>query len=164
MLHVISARCIARDLHTIAPEPLERTCWRRFAPFSAIIVIIILLCKLLSKCGSTSKCLSSSVPEIHFACCRDIEQPRTNTQPFLLSRCHPTELAIETRIKDSERHALPPHVPCRPEGQRGRGRQRNKIGEGQRGLWGTQPIAWWRGFASWLCCSHEQCCGIMQDN
>ena len=25
MLHVISARCVARDLHTIAPWPLERT-------------------------------------------------------------------------------------------------------------------------------------------
>ena len=29
MLHIISARCVARDLHTIAPGPLERTCWRR---------------------------------------------------------------------------------------------------------------------------------------
>ena len=25
------ARCVARDLHTIAPGPLERTCWRQFA-------------------------------------------------------------------------------------------------------------------------------------
>ena len=31
MLHVISTRCVARDLHTIAPWPLERTCWRQFA-------------------------------------------------------------------------------------------------------------------------------------
>ena len=31
MLHVISARCVARDLHTIAHGPLERTCWRQFA-------------------------------------------------------------------------------------------------------------------------------------
>ena len=30
-LHVISARCVARDLHTIAPRPLERACWRQFA-------------------------------------------------------------------------------------------------------------------------------------
>ena len=30
-LHVISARCVARDLHTVAPGPLERTCWRQFA-------------------------------------------------------------------------------------------------------------------------------------
>ena len=54
MLHVISARCVARDLHTIAPGPLERTCWRRFGaqrgdcqksrfePFNAIIIIIII--------------------------------------------------------------------------------------------------------------------------
>ena len=31
MLHVINARCVARDLHTTGPGPLERTCWRRFA-------------------------------------------------------------------------------------------------------------------------------------
>ena len=31
MLHVISAQCVAHDLHMIAPGPLERTCWRRFA-------------------------------------------------------------------------------------------------------------------------------------
>ena len=31
MLHVISARCVARDLHTNAPGPLARTCLRRFA-------------------------------------------------------------------------------------------------------------------------------------
>ena len=31
MLHVISARCVARDLHTIARGPLERTCWRQHA-------------------------------------------------------------------------------------------------------------------------------------
>ena len=30
LLHVISARCVERDLHTIAPGPLERTCWRQF--------------------------------------------------------------------------------------------------------------------------------------
>ena len=49
---MISARCVARDLHTIAPGPLECTCWRRFAalwgdckksriaPLNAIIIII----------------------------------------------------------------------------------------------------------------------------
>ena len=31
MLHVICARCVAGDLHTIAPEPLECMCWRPFA-------------------------------------------------------------------------------------------------------------------------------------
>ena len=30
-LHVISARCVARDLHTTAPGPLGRMCWRQFA-------------------------------------------------------------------------------------------------------------------------------------
>ena len=33
MLHVIGARCVARDLHTIATEPLECTCWRRFSNY-----------------------------------------------------------------------------------------------------------------------------------
>ena len=54
-LHVKSARCVARDLHTIAPGPLERTCWKQFAalwgdckkswiaPLNAIIIIIIIL-------------------------------------------------------------------------------------------------------------------------
>ena len=53
MLHVISARCVACDLHMIAPGPLERTCWRRFtaqwgdckkspiAPLNVIIIIVI---------------------------------------------------------------------------------------------------------------------------
>ena len=31
MLLVMSARCVARDLHTIAPRPLEHACWREFA-------------------------------------------------------------------------------------------------------------------------------------
>ena len=30
MLYVLSTRCFARDLHTTAPWPLERTCWRQF--------------------------------------------------------------------------------------------------------------------------------------
>ena len=54
ILHVISTLCVARDLHTIAPGPLERTCWRqlaaqwedckksRVAPFNAIIIIVII--------------------------------------------------------------------------------------------------------------------------
>ena len=31
MLHVIGARCVAREFNTIVPWPLERTCWRQFA-------------------------------------------------------------------------------------------------------------------------------------
>ena len=50
MLHMISARCVARNLHTIGPMPLERTCWRwftaqcggckksRIAPLNVIII------------------------------------------------------------------------------------------------------------------------------
>ena len=52
MLHVISAQCVAHDLHSIAPGPLERACWRQFAalwgdckksriaPLNAIIIIL----------------------------------------------------------------------------------------------------------------------------
>ena len=55
MLHVIGARCVAHDLQTNAPWPLERTCWRQFAtqwgdckksriaPLNAIIIIIIVI-------------------------------------------------------------------------------------------------------------------------
>ena len=54
MMHVISARCVARDLHTIAPGPLKRMCWRQFAaqsgdckksriaPWSAIIILLLI--------------------------------------------------------------------------------------------------------------------------
>ena len=54
---MISTRCVARDLHTVAPGPLERTCWRQFAalwgdckksriaPLNAIIIIIIIIIK-----------------------------------------------------------------------------------------------------------------------
>ena len=54
-LHVKSARCVACDLHTIAPRSLERTCWRQFAaqredckkswtvPLNAITIIIIII-------------------------------------------------------------------------------------------------------------------------
>ena len=60
-LHVISAR----DLHTVAPGPLERTCWRQFAalwgdckksrtaPLNAIIIIIIITCR--STCWVTGR-------------------------------------------------------------------------------------------------------------
>ena len=42
MLHVISTRCVARDLRTIAPGLLERACWSKksgIAPLNAIIII-----------------------------------------------------------------------------------------------------------------------------
>ena len=51
MLHMTSAQCVARDLHTIAPRPLESTCSRQFmaewgdckksriAPLNVIIII-----------------------------------------------------------------------------------------------------------------------------
>ena len=57
MEHKISIRCVAHDLHTIAPWPLELMCWtwRQFAvqwedckgsqiaPFNAIIIITIII-------------------------------------------------------------------------------------------------------------------------
>ena len=52
MLHVVSAQCVALDLHMIAPGPLECMCWRQFlvqwgvckksqiVPLNIIIIII----------------------------------------------------------------------------------------------------------------------------
>ena len=60
---MISARCVAHDLHKIAPGPLERTCWRRFAaqwgdctksqiaPLNAITIIIIIIIITYCKCN-----------------------------------------------------------------------------------------------------------------
>ena len=59
-LHVINVRRVARDLHTVAPWPLERTCWRqmaaqrgdckksRTAPVSAVIIIIIIIITVIT--------------------------------------------------------------------------------------------------------------------
>ena len=53
MLHMISARCVARDLHTIAPRPHDCTFWKQFAaqrgdckksriaPLSAILLLLL---------------------------------------------------------------------------------------------------------------------------
>ena len=58
-LHVIGARCVARDFHTTVPGPLERTCWRQLAaqrgdckksrtvPLNVVIIIIIIINKSL---------------------------------------------------------------------------------------------------------------------
>ena len=68
MLHVISARCVARDLHTFAPVPLERTCWgglaaqggdckkSRIAPLNAIIIVISII-MIKSELSFTSGCV-----------------------------------------------------------------------------------------------------------
>ena len=59
-LHVIGARSVARDFHTIVPWPLQHTCWRQFAaqqgdckksqsaPFNAMMMIIIIVFQCLS--------------------------------------------------------------------------------------------------------------------
>ena len=73
-LHVISARCVARDLHTVAPGPLEHTCWRQFAalwgdctksriaPLNAIIIIIIIYLDLPVKQHGCKKAKHSCIP------------------------------------------------------------------------------------------------------
>ena len=43
MLHVICTQCVARDSHTIAPGPLERTCWRSMAIMIIIIIIVVVV-------------------------------------------------------------------------------------------------------------------------
>ena len=76
MLHVINARCVARDLHMTAPGPLGCTCWRQFAALwgdckktriahlNAIIIIII--CAPGNDfqwcCGPVSKLVWVSLP------------------------------------------------------------------------------------------------------
>ena len=73
-LHVISAWCVARDLHTTAPGPFECTCWRQFtalwgdckksriAPLNANIIVIMFLStelvftNLVIKQGQTCFC------------------------------------------------------------------------------------------------------------
>ena len=79
-LHVISARCVARDLHTVAPGPLERTCWRQFAalwgdckksriaPLNAIIIIYYYTIqnKLRTNCLQTCQRQSFEVNDLKF--------------------------------------------------------------------------------------------------
>ena len=38
MQHVENAWCVAHDLHTIAPPPFERTCWRRWPSYGVRVV------------------------------------------------------------------------------------------------------------------------------
>ena len=75
MLHVISAGYVARDLHTIAPGPLERTCWRRFAeqwsicknsrfaPLNAIVTTIIITKRRKLSRGIVSWRLATQLPQ-----------------------------------------------------------------------------------------------------
>ena len=65
MLHVISAQCVACELHTIALRPLECTCWRQFAgqwgdckksrsaPLNAIFIIIIIMLTTAHWCAQS---------------------------------------------------------------------------------------------------------------
>ena len=75
ILHVIlSARCVAHDLHRIAPWPLERTCWRQFAaqsgdcnksqivPFNVTIIIIIIIIIIVIIIKTTVQWYLSSDP------------------------------------------------------------------------------------------------------
>ena len=58
MLHVMRALCVARNLHTFAPGPLERACWKQFAGSEEIVknlklrrsirLLLLLLLLLLS--------------------------------------------------------------------------------------------------------------------
>ena len=58
MLHVVSTRCVAHDLHTTVPRPLERTYWRQFTgqsgdcknsqivPLNAIMMMMTMVMKV----------------------------------------------------------------------------------------------------------------------
>ena len=103
-LHVISARCVARDLHAIAPRPLESTCWRqlmvlwgdckksRIAPLNAIIIITCfqpstcthhhLLTDWLTTCFQPSTCTHHHLLTDWLTTCF---QPSTCTHRHLLT-------------------------------------------------------------------------------
>ena len=65
MLYAISARCVARDLHKIAPGPFERTCLEtvrdavrrlyksRIAPFNVIIITTTIIIIIIITFAST---------------------------------------------------------------------------------------------------------------
>ena len=63
MLHVINTWCVAHNLHTIAPWPLERTCWRQFVALRgdcwnlklhlSMRLLLLLLLLLLSSSSSS---------------------------------------------------------------------------------------------------------------
>ena len=67
MLYVISAWCVACDLHTISPWPLEHTFWRQLAvqwgdwkkswiaPFTVIIIIVIFIAVINVDKGHSSR-------------------------------------------------------------------------------------------------------------
>ena len=66
MLHVMGTRCVAWDLHTIAPGPLGHACWRRFAAqwgdckksqIVSLNEIIIIIIMDWQKMGNTWHCL-----------------------------------------------------------------------------------------------------------
>ena len=76
MFHVISARCVARDLLTTAPWPLERTGWRQFAAqwgdceksrIAPLNVIIISINISISTVISISISISFSISTISFS-------------------------------------------------------------------------------------------------
>ena len=81
MLHVISARCVARDLHMIAPGTLERMCWTQFvAPWggceksqialsNAIIIIIIIVFIIMHVCVCVCVCVRACV---HVCACMHV--------------------------------------------------------------------------------------------
>ena len=81
MLHVISAQSVARDVHTVAPGPLERTCWKRsrhseqivktrFVPLNEIPIILLLLLfyyySLITSCASFFVSQCCALPMTHY--------------------------------------------------------------------------------------------------
>ena len=98
MLHVISARCVARDLYTTAPWPLESKCWRQFAA-------------QWGNCTNLELCLSmwssSSSSSLWSPTCKVSALPR-DYQGYPSDTCH-TQGAT---ISDSIRGCHPTHRPC----------------------------------------------------
>ena len=93
MLHMISARCVAHDLHTTALEPLDHTCWRQFAAqwldrIKFQIAISVRLLTLLLLLVLVSNILK--VCALHFGICTCSAQLST----FYMERCNRYKIVI----------------------------------------------------------------------
>ena len=63
MLHVISAGCVARDLHKIAPGPLEHACIVKNLElhFSVRLLVLLLLLNITLSCVADTDTSASVV-------------------------------------------------------------------------------------------------------
>ena len=75
MLHVISARCVARDLHTVVPWPLDYMHWRQFTAQwgdcrNLTLRLLVQLLFIIEHCWVTaiSKAVDRMLVPTHYCC------------------------------------------------------------------------------------------------